>query len=123
MLCVVGGSARILVDEISLERVIDEYGELARSGRNCLGLADSKGEAPVEGTQGGLGAGQALGGHSKNGRRAVRRGLWPGAKEPAARDLVVRRQCEPGSEMPVCSPARHVRPDLGDQAKRGVGSD
>src|SRR6266508_1145755 len=120
---VVGGSARILVDEIALERVVDEYGQLARRGRNRLGLPDSKGETPVESTEGGLGAGQAHGGYSKNGSGAARRGLCPGAKEPTARDFVVWRQGEPGSEMPVCSPARHVRPDLGDQAKRGVGPD
>lgn len=50
-------------------------------------------------------------------------GLGAGTEEPTARDLVLRGQREPRSEVLRRGPARHVGPNLGDELEGRVGRD
>ena len=50
-------------------------------------------------------------------------GWCPTAEEASAGDLVVRREREPGREVFLGGPPRHVGPDLGEESERVVGAD
>ena len=70
---VVAVGARVAIDQGAVEGAIDEDGELAGGGGDGLGLADADGQAPVEGTEGGLAAAAAHDGEAEHGGGAI----WP----------------------------------------------
>ena len=119
----VGVGTWVAIDERAGEGAVDEDGELAGGGGEGLRLADADGQAPVEGAQRGLAADETHRGDAQHGGRAIGGRLGLGAEAPAARDLVLRGEREPGREMLLGGPPAEVGPDLGQQLERGIGGD
>src|SRR5215472_9377454 len=119
----VSGCAGVVIVMIAGHDAVDEHGKFAGGGSNGLGLAGTRREAPVEGTEGGRGASETHRAAAQNGCGAIGRGRSPGAEQASARDLVVRRQGKPGSKVFFGGPTAHVGPDLGNDLQRGMRSD
>ncbi len=123
ILSVVGGGPGVLIDEPILESAVDENGELSSGGGDGFGFTDAIGETSIVGAESGLCTPEAECGHAENASGAVCRGLCFRAEESPAGDFVIGREGKPGSEVLFSRPSVHIGTDLGEQAKRGIGSD
>ena len=121
LLGIVGVGPEVAVDEVALEGAIDEDGEFASGGRDRLRLPDASGQAAIERAERGLGAPEAHHGHAQDGSGAIgRRGVRELRSAPPG-NLVLGREGQPGGEVLLGGPARHVGADFRDQPERGVG--
>src|SRR6266542_3456806 len=123
VLGIVRSGPGVLVQQALLERAVDEDRQLAGGGGDGFSLAHPVGQAAIESAERGLGAAEAQGREAQDPRGPVGRGRGLGAQEPAAGDLVVGRQGEPGREVLLRGPAGHIGANLGEQAERAVGAE
>ena len=123
ILRVVGIGARVRVHKVVFQGAIDQDRQLAGGGGDGFGLADAEGHPSIERPERRLGPAKIHGTEAEDGRGAIRRGLCPTAQQTSAGDLVLRGEGQPGREVLVGGPARHVGADLRQQAERVVGPD
>jgi hypothetical protein len=120
---VVGSRTRVLIDEALFESAVDDNGELSSGGGDGFGFTDAIGETSIVGAESGLCTPEAECGHAEDSSGPVCRGLGFRAEEASAGDFVIGREGEPRSEVLLSRPSVHIGTDLGEQAKRGIGSD
>ena len=84
ILRVVGGGARVFVDEAVLEGAIDENRDLSCGGGDGFRLAYAISESSEVSAESGLSSAKAHGSHAKDGGGAVGRGLGSGAEQASS---------------------------------------
>ena len=112
-----------MVGHVVFEHAVDEQGELAGGRRHGGGLVRASGQPAVERPERVIAPNEGHGREAQDLGGSVRGRLRARPEQLPPRDLVVRRQREPGGEVMLRGPAVHIDTDLGDQPERAVGAE
>src|SRR6185503_5014863 len=123
LLALVGGEAGLHEGHAVLERSVDENAQLASGRDGSLGRPAVQSDPAVEGAERGLRATDAHGGLAQRLAGAVLGRTAPRRDELAARDRGPGSEVEPGGEVFLRGPPRHIGADLGHHDERRGGGE